>query len=294
MQLPIKLIRRSFVTGLIILFASSTLTGCARIKAAKNNNDRANWTVQEFYNEAKVNLNDGDYEDAVKLYKELESYYPFGPLTEQAQVEIAYAHHKDNEPSKALAAAERFIRLHPVHPSVDYAYYLKGLINFTKHESVVKRLIGGNDYSDRDPASATKAFYSFRDLIERFPESRYAEDSRQRMTYLLNALAYHEIQVASYYLSRGAYVAVVNRCKNVIEEYQQTPAVEDALGMMAIAYRHMGLNNLAADSRRVLKTNFPNSGYLDSSVNTLLSKSSRAVKKKKPSMFKRLLKRDKS
>lgn len=274
---------------------SSNLTSCARIKAAKNSDDRANWTVQEFYNEAKSHLNDGDYEDAAALYKELETYFPFGPLTEQAQIEISYAYHKGKESTKALAAANRFIRLHPVHPSVDYAYYLKGLINFTKHESIVKRLIGGKDYSDRDPASARKAFYSFRDLLERFPDSRYAQDSRQRMTYLVDALAKHEIHVANYYLNRGAYVAVVNRCKQVIEEYQQTPAVEDALGMMAIAYRQMGLNDLAADSRRVLEKNFPNSGYLDLSVNSLLSKSeSKKNKEKKSSLFKRVFKRDKT
>ena len=141
------------------------------------------------------------------------------------------------------------------------AYYLKGLVNFVEHKGFVDQLLGGKDLSDRDPHAARESFAAFRELVQKFPQSRYSEDARQRLVYLLNALAKHDIHVASYYLSREAYVAVVNRCKYVIENYQNTPAVEDALGMMAIAYERMGMADLAQDARRVLKTNFPDSRY---------------------------------
>lgn len=233
--------------------------GCSKLKNAVQ--EREDWSVHKYYNEAKQELNNRRYGDAIELYKELEAKYPYGPLSEQAQIEIIYAYYKDEEPAQALAAANRFIRLHPAHPNVDYAYYLKGLVNFVEHKGFVDQLLGGKDLSDRDPHAARESFAAFRELAQKFPQSRYSEDARQRMVYLLNALAKHDIHVASYYLSREAYVAVVNRCKYVIENYQNTPAVEDALGMMAIAYERMGMADLAQDARRVLKTNFPDSRY---------------------------------
>jgi len=247
------------LTCVLIVLLIAPFTGCSKIRDTVK--ERADWSVQKYYNEAKRELNNRRYSDAIELYQELESKYPYGPLSEQAQIEIIYAYYKDNEPAQSLAAANRFIRLHPTHPNVDYAYYLKGLVNFVEHKNFFDQLLGGKDLSDRDPHAAKESFSAFRELASKFPDSRYSEDARQRMVYLVNALAQHDIHVADYYMRRGAYVAVVNRCKYVIENYQNTPAVEDALGMMAISYEKMGLTELANDTRRVLKTNFPNSRY---------------------------------
>jgi len=248
--------RTCAILTLLLLVAVS---GCSKLSNAVK--ERAEWSVQKYYNEAKRELNNRRYSDAIELYQELESKFPYGPLSEQAQIEIIYAYYKDNEPAQALSAANRFIRLHPTHPNVDYAYYLKGLVNFVEHKTFVDQILGGKDLSDRDPQAAKESFAAFRELVTKFPDSRYAEDGRQRMVYLVNALARHDIHVASYYLRRGAYVAVVNRCKYVIENFQNTPAIEDALGMMAISYDRMGMQDLANDARRVLKINFPDSPY---------------------------------
>jgi len=254
------MVRMLFVRFTVAALAALAIAGCASNKEAAKG--RQDWAVQQYYNEAKTALNNRRFDEAIELYQELDAKFPYGPFAEQGHMEIAYAYYKSDEPAQALAAVNRFIRLHPAHPNVDYMYYLKGLINFAEHKNLVDRLLGGKDLSDRDPRAARDSFNSFRELLTKFPGSRYSEDARQRMIYLLNALARHDIHVADYYLRRGAYVAVVNRCKSVIEEYQNTPAVEDALGMMAIAYDRMGMQDLARDTRRVLQTNFPKSHYL--------------------------------
>jgi outer membrane protein assembly factor BamD len=222
-----------------------------------------NWTPKRFYKEAKEAMDDGDYETAISHFETLESRYPYGRYAVQAQMEIAYAYYKQDEPALATAAAERFIRQHPTYHHVDYAYYLKGLISFPGKRNIISWLMGGkDDIADRDPRTARDSYNAFRELVERFPDSRYAPDSRQRIIYLLNTLATYETKVANYYFNRGAYVAAVNRTKYVLENYQRTPAVEDALGIQAQAYTKMGLNDLSHDSLRVLKKNFPNSQYL--------------------------------
>ncbi len=225
--------------------------------------ETADWPMDRLYDTAKSAMRGGDFESAIALYQSLESRFPYGRYAEQAQLDIAYAYFKNDQPELALAATDRFIRLHPTHPNVDYAYYLKGLISFTAGDtSIIDRLTGGLSASDQDPQAAREAFDAFRDLVTRYPDSRYAEDGRQRMAYLLNTLAEQDLNVARYYMKRGAYVAVVNRSKHVIENYQSTPAVEDALGMMAIAYREMGMMRLQDDTLRVLRLNYPESRYL--------------------------------
>ncbi|HEC13919.1 MAG TPA: outer membrane protein assembly factor BamD [Acidiferrobacteraceae bacterium] len=248
--------------GLIGILFVFSLTNCAWLP--KGNDKTHDWSAQQFYNAGKDSLNDGDYEDAIKYYEGLEARYPYGRYAQQAQIEIAYAYYKFGEPESAIAAADRFIRLHPTHPNVDYTYYLKGLAHFSTKRGFLDRFAGEPDLSDRDPQGVRAAFESFRELVNRYPNSRYAIDAADRMAYLLNALARHDIRVAQYYMDRGAYVAVINRSKHVIENYQRAPAVEDALGMMATAYLNIGLNKLAADTTRVLKKNFPNSVYLKS------------------------------
>ena len=222
--------------------------------------ETAGWSAQKLYSEAKDNLNDGDYERAVKLYETLEARYPYGPYAQQAQLEIAYAYYKDEEPISAIAACDRFIKLHPNHPNVDYAYYLKGLANFTEEQGFLSRL-SSQDMSERDPKAARDAFASFKELISRFPNSKYAEDAQTRMKYLVNAISANEVHVARYYLKREAYVAAANRAKSVVVNYPETPSIEEALGIMVVAYDKLGINDLRDDALRVLKLNYPNSKY---------------------------------
>ena len=219
------------------------------------------WSANKLYTTAKQELDSANFERAVQLYEKLEARYPYGAYAQQAQLEIAYAYYKDNEPVSAVAACDRFIKLHPNHASVDYAYYLKGLANFIEDQSLLASL-GNQDMSERDPKSAHEAFDTFRELVTRFPASKYEPDATARMHYLVNALASHEVHVASYYYRRGAYVAAANRGKYVLEHYQQSPALEPAVGIMARSYEHMGMNDLHDDAIKVLRKNFPNSPWL--------------------------------
>lgn len=253
-----------------ILLLTVLVSACAGVP----DDPTKNWTPEQFYREAKEKVGEGDYVAAIKYFETLESRYPYGRYAEQAQLEIAYAYHKDEEPALAIAAADRFIRLHPTHPNVDYAYFLKGLVNFHGQREFINWLLGArDDLSDRDPRGTREAYNSFRELIERFPDSRYAKDARQRMAYLFQTQARYEVNVAQFYFDRGAYVAAVNRCKYALENYARTPAVEDALGIQAKAYKLMGMTKLASDTRRVLETNFPNSRYIKE-LETLAAKSS--------------------
>jgi outer membrane protein assembly factor BamD len=219
------------------------------------------WSAQKLYSEAKSELAARNYEQAIKYYEKLEARYPYGRFAQQAQIEIAYAHFKDDNPAQCVAAAERFIKLHPNHPNVDYAYYLRGLANFNDDLGWFGHLTG-QDLSERDPKAAREAFDAFKDLVTRFPNSRYAPDSVERMNYLVNALASNEIHVARYYMKRGAYVAAVNRVQFAIKTYPLAPANEEGLVILVQAYDKMGIPALRDDADRVLRKNFPDSVYL--------------------------------
>ena len=219
------------------------------------------WSAQKLYTEAKDSLNSRNYEQAIKYYEKLESRYPYGRYAQQAQLEVAYAHYKDDEPARAVAAADRFIKLHPNHPNVDYAHYLKGLANFNDDLGWTGYLTG-QDFSERDPKETREAFGAFKELATRFPESRYTPDAVARMNYLLNALASHEVHVARYYMKRGAYVAAANRAQFSLKTYPQAPANEEGLVILVQAYDALGMSDLRGDAERVLKQNFPNSAYL--------------------------------
>ncbi len=247
---------RSLLVVLTISLITSSC-GSADLDPTKN------WSPQRFYAEAKQAMRTQNYETAIEQYETLEARYPYGRYAEQAQLEIAYAYYKNSEPALAISAADRFIRLHPTHPNVDYAYYLKGLVNFQNRGNPFAGLIGiKTAASDRDTRAAREAHAAFKELVNRFPKSPYAKDARQRMTYLFDALARYEIMVARFYYDRGAYVAAINRSKYVLKNFQRTRATEDALGIQAKAYKHMGVDKLAQDSLRVLKQNFPESRYL--------------------------------
>jgi outer membrane protein assembly factor BamD len=228
------------------------LSGCALFPEQEDKTK--DWSAQRLYSAASEAMTDGDYELAVDYLEKLEARYPFGRYALQAQLDIAYAYYKADEPESAIAAANRFIKLNPANPYVDYAYYLKGLANFNRSYGFLERYIP-IDASQRDPGAALDAFRDLSDLVEKFPNSQYAEDARRRLIYLRNNLAYYEINVAHYYMRRGAFPAAVNRCNQVIERFPRTPAVKDALEIMIDAYTRMGLEDLAKDTERVLALN---------------------------------------
>lgn len=227
------------------------LFGCAT-----NFDETKDWGPDRIYSAAKDELQSKNYQKAIGYYEKLESRYPYGRYAQMAQIESAYAYWKDNENAQALAACDRFIKMHPDHPNVDYAYYLKGLINFNDDLGIMG-YISAKDMTERDPRAAQDAFDAFRELVTRFPQSRYTPDARARMNYLVNSLAAAEVNVAEYYLRRGAYVAAVNRAQYALTNYPRTPAIERALTVLVKAYDQMGLDDLRDDANRTLAANFP-------------------------------------
>ena len=233
------------------------LAACSSTGDEKYDETR-DWSAERLYTEAKSELLGNSYKKAIEYYQKLEARYPYGKYAQQAKLEMAYAYYKDDEPVLALAEADRFMKLYPEHPSVDYAYYLKGLVNFNEDLGVLGG-VANQDMSERDPKAATESFEAFRELVERFPNSRYAPDAYARMRYLVNTLAKNEVRVAYYYLRRKAYIAAVNRAQFVLTNYPKTPAVEPALMVMIKAYDAMGLAELRDDTQRLLKLNYPDS-----------------------------------
>jgi len=236
-----------------------TLTACGLFPSPEEYKNSKAESVEVMYADAKEEMENKNYEKAVKDFEALQSRYPYGRYAQQAQLETAYAYFKQNEPESALAAADRFIKQFPNNPHVDYAYYLKGLINFNEDLGLLGSIVK-QDLSERDPNAARDAFDAFKELVTRFPDSKYADDSRLRMQYLINALARHEIHVASYYLRRGAYVAAANRAKGVLTDYPQTPATRDALQVMVQAYDALDMKDLRDDAQRVLDQNVAKDG----------------------------------
>jgi outer membrane protein assembly factor BamD len=217
---------------------------------------------QQIYEEAQRYLRNGNYDLAVRSLQQLEARYPFGKYAEQAQLELIYAHYGAYEHEAAVESADRFIRLHPMHPNVDYAYYMKGLSAYTANEDIFARFLP-TDPTQRDTSQAREAFAEFAQLLSRFPDSPYAADAEARMIALRNLLARSEINIANYYLRRGAYLAAVNRGRYVVENFQRTPAVADGLAVMAQGYIFLGLDDLAEESIAVLAKNFPDHPAID-------------------------------
>jgi outer membrane protein assembly factor BamD len=239
---------------LAMVFLLLTIGGCGLLP--EQIDETGDWSANKFYSEAKKALAGGDYERSIELYEKMQARYPFGRYAQQAQMEIVYAYYKYDEPESALAAADRFIKLYPRHPNVDYVYYLKGLVNFNKGKDIIAKYLP-QDPTERDPGAARDAFNDFATLVRGYPQSKYAKDARQRMLFLRNNLAMYEVHVADYYMRRRAYVAAANRAKYVVEHYQRTPAVPRALAIMVGAYENLGLEELATDARRVMELNYP-------------------------------------
>lgn len=239
-----------------------SLPGCETLQSlasgdSDTQDEYAGWNADKFRNEAKSALDSGNYDKAIKLFEALESRYPFGDDSAQTQLDLAYAYYKNNDPEAALASADRFIKTNPRNSSVDYAYYLKGLINYNRGFGFIDRFLP-TDSAQRDQSTARDAYDNFAELIRRFPGSKYVADSQQRMVALKNNLAMYEIHVARFYMKRKAYVAAVNRAANVVDKYQRTPAVPYALQIMQEAYGKLDLPDLAKDVNRIYELNYPN------------------------------------
>lgn len=239
---------------------AGSLGGCSFF-GGKENDETRGWSVQKLYAEARQELASRNWETAIKHYERIESRYPFGRFAQQAQIEVAFAHWKNEDPASALATIDRFVKQNPNHPSIDYMYFLKGLINFNDDLGILG-YVSNQDLSERDPKAAADAFAAFKDLATRFPESKYTPDAIQRMNYLVNALASHEIHVARYYIKRKAYVAAANRAQYALKTYPGAPANEEGLVIMVQAYDALGMTTLRNDAERVMMKNFPDSIYL--------------------------------
>ena len=255
--------RLSLIVRIILLAAALGSAGCDWLRS--QDDETVGWSAQRLYGEAKDAMADKAWQKAVKYLEKLEARYPYGRYAQQAQLEQAYALWKDGDRASALASADRFIKLYPNHPNVDYAYYLKGLVNFNEDIGLISFLTNP-DMTDRDPKASRDAFVAFKEVATRFPDSKYAEDSNARMRYLVNALASHEVHVARYYMKRSAYLAAANRAQFVIEHYPQAPATEEAVFILVKAYDALGMNDLRDAADRVMRTNFPNSAYFKGGV----------------------------
>jgi len=239
----------------LAVFLLLTLTACSIFDPLPDGSAPVKqMPVEEIYSQAKGELNDGNYSAAINLSETLQSRYPYGRYAQQALLEMAYAYYRQGEAESAISAAERFIKQYPNSPHVDYAYYVKGLANFNGEVSILQSL-GGQDPTERDPKAAQNSFAAFKDLVTRFPDSKYAPDSRLRMQYLVNALAQYELHVAGYYLRRGAHIAAVNRAQGVLTQYPNSPSTRDALKILVQAYDALGMTDLRDDAQRVLNKN---------------------------------------
>src|SRR6185369_9243128 len=210
------------------------------------------------YSEAKQEAENGGYECAAKLYERLEGRASGTLLSQQAQLERAYVLYRSGEKAQSLQVLERFIKLHPTSPAIDYALYLQGIVNFNDNLGILGN-ISRQDLSERDQQASRDAFQSFKQLVEQYPQSRYADDAQLRMNYITNSLAAYEVHVARYYFRRGAFVAAANRAQQAVQEFQQSPSTEEALFIMTRSYDKLGLVQLRDDAQRVLRQNFPQS-----------------------------------
>lgn len=247
----------SVVPVALTLALSAVLVGCS----TKPVDPTGAWSPNKLYAEAKDEARSGAYDKAIPMFEKLEGRAAGTALAQQAQLEKAYAQFKGGEQAQAIATLDRFIKLHPASAALDYALYLKGLVNFNDNLGLFGNIVR-QDLSERDQKAAKESFESFRELVSRFPESRYAPDARDRMGYTVNSLARSEVHVARYYYSRGAYVAAINRAQAAIADYRDVPALEEATFIVFKSYDALGMTQLRDDTRRVLEKTYPRSEFL--------------------------------
>ncbi len=246
------------IITICLLFPTLLIAGCAK-------KEKPTLSEKQMYERAFSALDKGRYETAVERYQELSATYPYGRFTTQGELEICYAYYKIRDSDQALPCIDSFLSLHPTHPHIDYAYYLKGLAALpVRPPKIGESLFKSQEqFSDHDAESAREAYAAFSEVVDRFPLSEYAESSRQILVDLINTFARHDLRVARYYLYRKAYVGAVSRAKSVLERYEVSPYSEEALAILIFAYNQMGLNDLAEENRRVLNYNFPSSRFMN-------------------------------
>lgn len=242
---------------MLLVSLGALVSGCS----TTTKDETAGWSPNKIYAEAKDNMDSGGYDKAVPLFEKLEGRAAGTPLAQQAQLDKAYAQYKGGEQAQAIATLDRFMKLHPASPAMDYALYLKGLVNFNDDLGLFSFLTR-QDLSERDQKAAKDSFESFKELATRFPDSRYTPDARQRMTYIVNSLAAYEVHVARYYYTRGAYVAAINRAEAALNDYRDVPSLEEALYIMVQSYDALGMTQLRDDTKRVMEKSYPKSTYL--------------------------------
>ncbi len=253
----------SVLAPMMLTLGLAVLSGCS----STPEDPMASWSPNRIYTEAREEASAGSYDKAIPLFERLEGRAAGTPLAQQAQLEKAYAHYKAGDQAQALATLDRFMKLHPASPAIDYALYLKGIANFNDNLGLFS-FLARQDLSERDQKAAKESFEAFKELTNRFPDSRYTPDARARMTYIVNSLAQYEVHVARYYYRRGAYVAAINRAQSALAEYQNVPALEEALFILQRSYQALGMTQLASDTRRVLEKNYPASTYLSGNIRT--------------------------
>lgn len=242
------------------------LAACASVSDDKS----ANWSPNKIYEEAKSEANDGAYDKAIPLYEKLEGRAAGTPLAQQAQLDKAYAQFKNGDQAQAIATIDRFLKLHPASPALDYALYLKGTVNFSDNLGFFGSYTR-QDLSERDQKAAKESFEAYKELAAKFPDSKYTSDAKQRMTYIVNSLASYEVHVAKYYFSRGAYVAAINRAQIAITDYRDVPALEEAMYIVYKSYEALDIAQLRDDAKRILETSFPKSEFLSGNKSTTRS-----------------------
>jgi outer membrane protein assembly factor BamD len=248
-----KNLDRAFaVRSATVLMVAAALAGCNTTPR----DDTAQWTAERLYTEAKEEASAGNYDRAGKLYERLEGRAAGSLLAQQAQIERAYILYKTGEKAQALSLLDRFIKVQPTSPAIDYALYLQGLVNYNDNLGILGNFTS-QDLSERDQQASRDSYQSFKQLVDQFPQSTYADDARTRMTYIVNSLAAYEVHVARYYFRRGAYVAAANRAQQTVQEFQFSPSTEEALFIMVQSYEKLGLAELRDDADRVLHRNYP-------------------------------------
>lgn len=243
----------------IVSFVLLSLSACGLFPDKVD--ETKNWSVTKLYSEAQDELAGAHYERAIELFTKLETGYPFGTYAQQAQMDIAYAYYKSGDQAQALSNIERFLKLHPNHANADYMFYLRGLVNFNDQIGILN-FVYTQDPTERDPKATRDAFAAFKDLVEKYPNSKYTPDARQRMTYLVNAMAQYEVHVARYYFRREAYLASLNRAQGAVIDFRDSPAIEEALFIMTRCYDKLGQTQLRDDTQRIFLKNYPNSRFL--------------------------------
>ena len=257
-------VKLSVVYALGLMTVAIGLAGCASTAPVDKT---VGMSPNAIYADAKDSMDAGQYDKAIPLLEKLEARAAGTPLAQQARLDKAYAQYKSAEPAQAIATLERFMKLHPASPALDYALYLKGIINFNDDLGLFSG-ISRQDLSERDQKASKEAFESFKELVARFPDSRYAADAAQRMNYIVGSLAQYEVHVARYYYQRGAYLAAINRAQTAVSDYRNVPALEEALFLIYKSYDALGMVQLRDDAQRILESSYPKSEFLTKGVKT--------------------------